>query len=69
MEKNIKIVLGIIAGVALGYFLFRKKDTETKPNLENELKDLAKSISEAELKNLNSILSNFASTKNKFSES
>lgn len=73
MEKNIKIVLGIIGGVALGYFLFKDKKTESKiettPNLENELKSLAKSISDNELKNLNSILNNFASPKNKFSES
>ena len=68
MEKNTKIALGILAGIIIGYFVFKKKPTQTV-NLEEELKDLAKSISDAELKNINSVLKDFASSKNKFSES
>jgi hypothetical protein len=67
MEKNTKIALGILAGIIIGYFVFRKKPTQTV-NLEEELKDLAKSVSDNELKNLISILNSFSSPKNKFSE-
>jgi hypothetical protein len=67
MEKNTKIALGILAGIIIGYFVFKNKPTKTV-NLEEELKDLAKSVSDAELKNLISILNSFSSPKNKFSE-
>ena len=68
MDKNTKIALGILAGVIIGYFVFRNKPTIKNNSIEEELKALAKSISVTEEKNLSNVLSSFSSAKNKFSE-
>jgi hypothetical protein len=68
MNKNVKIALGILAGVVIGYFIFRKKPIIKKDSIEEELKTLAKSISPAEEKNVTDVLNTFASPKNKFNE-
>lgn len=67
MNKTAKIFLGLLGLSVVAYFIFRKKP-ETKDTLIEDLKGLAKSMNDTEVKTLNSILDSFKSPKNKFTE-